>query len=197
MQKHYANAAELSLDPIGLAETLGLVGKHDPYTRALIGAWRWPGIWENRANIRAVVSQPYVVDLGGTAGAIGYGAIIVDYEDPERKTLFDLPGPVNAIFSSHTLEHVEDLDLLLHCCRRKLDPTGQFIAFVPSWKSERLWHRNWPYHRHTFRLGDEEGAPPESECIREVIEPHFPNILFASYTKGGGILVIAEKQGDT
>jgi len=196
MNKDYQNRAKMVPYPAQVAVELELIGRDRPVVRDMIGAWRWPSLTSHYEALEPVLRRSYVIDLGGLAGPIGYGSVIVDYGHDDRKALWDLPGKVDAIFCVHTLEHVEDIDLFLLCCTHKLKPPGQLIIVVPSYKKKKLRHRNWPYHRHTFHVGEDPDAPPESEDLKAVVEQHIPKVVLADYAYDD-IIVIAERvEGD-
>lgn len=194
MHKTYAilRPEDLTGRPYELSVLSGLAGNHEPWARGLIGAWRWSIVQKYAQTILDVVNLGYVVDLGGAAGPIGYNAIVVDYDSP-LKSLVDLPGTVNAIFSSHTIEHVKDLRLLSIMFREKLDVGGIAIVIVPSYKCERLRAGNWPFHEHTFCLNKDEDQPAAYVRLESFFEG-WADIKVADELDGN-LIVIAQKPG--
>lgn len=155
--------ALMAPDPANYARDNKLVGVHDPDTRALIGAWRWPLLQHDevrRIALEWIQAADRIIDFGGAAGGLGYGAVVVDRIGAIRG-LEDVDGPVDMIFTSHTLEHVRDLGLVLCMFYLKLAPRGRVIALVPSWRNEKLRAENWPHHAQTFCLRSNEDAPAE------------------------------------
>jgi len=145
--------------------------------------------------LRPLLARAYKIDLGGLAGPIGYGSIIVDYDDPHNKALWDLPGSADVIFASHVAEHVEDIDLFLACCAAKLTRPGHMVILCPSHRTPRLRHRNWPFHRHTFHLpSDGSATPRDSECLTSLVGEYFGEILLAEYTSDDQIIIIAQTE---
>lgn len=192
MHKGYRRVGSIHHDPARAVHALKLVDVHTPEAIETVGAWRWPALASRAAGLVPILRQPYVVDLGGSAGPVGYGAVVVDYEEPDRKTLFDLPGRPDAVFMAHTLEHVEDADLLLATVARKLRPQGACIILVPSWKNERLRHRNWPFHAQTFRLTDDPDAPGDAADLEALVGEHFAKVHVCEYAERDHLFVLAE-----
>lgn len=192
MHKSYAifKPEDLTGRPYELSVLAGLAGNHEPWARGLIGAWRWSIVQKYAQTILDVVNMSYVVDFGGAAGPIGYNAIVVDYDSP-TKSLVDLPGRVNAIFSSHTIEHVKDLRLLSIMFREKLDEGGVCIVIVPSFRHERLRAGNWPYHEHTFCLNQHTEEPAAYVRLESFFEG-WADIKLADELDGN-LIVIAQK----
>ena len=183
-------------DPVAVARQLELRDRHDDVTRGLIGAWRWPGMYDNADVLREIAEQPYTIDLGGLAGPVGYRTIVVDYGLPERKALWDMPGLVDGIFCLHTLEHVEDTDLFLACCAMKMKPGAPLVVMVPSNRNLNLHHRMWPHHRQTFHLGDEEAAP-ETRCLEQTLGLSFSVVHEIGYTGNGNLMALASNPPKT
>ena len=157
----FINVDSLAPDPADYAEQNRLVGCHDVPARRMIGAWRWPLVWEYRNQIIPLIQGRYALDWGGAAGPIGYGAVVVDRGSPYQgfRTLEEVEPGANCIFTSHTLEHVVDLKWCLDGLVRKLDKFGRLIIHVPGWRIPNLREENWPHHYQTFCLSGETEAP--------------------------------------
>lgn len=162
-----ADPSDMDPDPAYVAEAEGLAGKHDIETVRRIGAWRWPLVFRHREWLAQIIQQGRAVDFGGLAGPIGYGAVVVDH-GAEHRALYDVPGKIDVFFSSHTLEHIRDLDTLLVSVEAKLNKGGFFVANVPSWRFEKLRAGNWPHHYQTFHGGD---GPAEYTDLAAAIRP--------------------------
>ncbi len=193
------------IDPEGMAEDpayndLTDPGRHGhtPEMNQQIGAWRWPLLVKYRDTIVPLLKGKRAIDFGGLAGPVGYGAIIVDHGG-EFPALYDVPGPVDTIFSSHTLEHVQDIDGVLGCMRDKLLRGGHLIAHVPSWRWTDLQAENWPHHHQTF-FGISDMVPQNAgkldlatwRCLDGMIVP-WADILVTE-DDGECILVVARKR---
>lgn len=126
---------------------------HTPGSLAAIGAWRWKITQKHKDTILPLIRGKRTIDFGGLAGPVGYGSIIVDHGSDEYRAIYDVPGQVDTIFASHTLEHVRDARGLLACMWDKLKGGGHLILVVPSWQFEFLRAENYPHHYHTFYRG--------------------------------------------
>lgn len=131
--------------------------RHSPEAIAQLGVWRWKGIQKHAARILDAICGKRVIDFGGADGPLGFGSIVVDSKS-EAKTLDDIAGQVDVIFTSHTLEHVEDVEGFLTESFHKLLNGGVLIAHVPAWTCER-WRADrynnsaQPNgHKHTFDI---------------------------------------------
>lgn len=158
--KHHALVAGLVDDPAEYAVRAGLVNKHDEAVFAKVGAWRWPLVSKHRDAIVPMLDG-YAIDLGGAAAPVGYGAVVVDYQNPhdQPRSLLDVPPGADCVFCSHTLEHFVDLDLAMCSIWRKLKVGGHLVLQVPSWRKAMLRAENWDYHEQTFCLTYETNAP--------------------------------------
>lgn len=187
--RNYSNLTLGSDDPYATAHQLQLRGRHEPEVRGLIGAWRWPGMYDNAEHLVPLAKAAYAVDLGGAAGPVGYRTMVVDYVHPERKTLWDIPGRADVIFCLHTLEHVEDAELFLFTCAMKLKRGAPMVVLVPSNRNPHLHHRLWPHHRQTFHLGEEE-AGPETRDLGELLSKAFDYTHSVGYTANGNLMAL-------
>lgn len=171
MHKSYAmlKPDDLTGRPYELSVLAELANNHQPWARGLIGAWRWGVVQKHAQSILDLVNLPYVIDFGGAAGPIGYNALVVDYDAPQ-KSLVDMPGLVDAIFTCHTIEHVKDLRLLSIMFREKIRPAGYCAVIVPSFRCENLRAGNWPYHEHTFCLERDTDQPAEYKRLERFFD---------------------------
>jgi len=148
---------DMAEDPAHYAERNGLINEHnDPLVRRKIGVWRWVQFQRHRARILELVVDKYVIDLGGAAGPLGYGSVVVDYWS-EHRGLWDVPPNADVVFASHVLEHFVDVDSAVAGIFHKLKPGGHLIAMVPTWHKENLQAQNWPWHEQTFKHSTEVG----------------------------------------
>ena len=115
------------------------------------GAWRWPIVYSNSDKILPLIQDKHCIDFGGGAAPVAYGAQVVD-RLTENKSLIDLPGQWDTIFTCHTLEHIVDISLCVQMIHAKLKPGGHIVAVVPSWQFTKLRAENWPHHAQTFYL---------------------------------------------
>ena len=155
---HHHHETHMAADPRLVAHQRKMVGKHSPVVRSMIGAWRWPIIEKHGDRIQKALVGKRAIDFGGLAGPIGYGSIVVDYQNPHNqpRSLWDIAGQVDTIFASHTVEHLIDARLFLETCFLKVGLNGTLIVQVPSWKKENLRADNWDAHEQTFCLEGED-----------------------------------------
>lgn len=189
MNKNYEviDVAKMLPDPQRAARAYELVGKHDPLTRQLIGAWRWPALHAYPQDMRNVATSRYVLDIGGAAGPIGYSAVIVDPLG-DVPTIFDVEGEPSGAFLVHTLEHLADPDGFLAALKRKLMDGGYFVCVVPSFRKQHLRASCWPWHRSTYRLAADDG-PSEAQPVDSLIGQHFE--VLAAETHADDCFVLA------
>jgi hypothetical protein len=170
-------------DPAYAAERLKLVDDHRPETLRMVGAWRWPCLQKHRERVRDILLQGEAVDFGGAAGPIGYGASVVDYGAPIKR-LADLDFQPMSIFSSHTLEHLDDLNATLDEMVTLLKPGGFLLAHVPSWRVEHWRSGKWPHHNYTFFL-------TQDRLALETVKDSSWRALDAAFTTRGLAILLA------
>jgi SAM-dependent methyltransferase len=157
----------------------------------ILRAFRWRGVQENLDLILDLISDSsrLVVDLGGAASPFGLGSVVVDQlpydvdgsEVPYR-SLSDLPRHADVIVSSHTLEHIPELEAELQRISDSLASDGTLIALLPSFSCER-WragthsHESFGDHAWTFGLS---GTPSVPEGLVNYVEV---DLLLARYFK--------------
>jgi len=184
--------------------------------RKKLGTWRWKGIYEFRGLLSPIIFNENLrgIDFGGSQRPISYNVDIVDVEltddlgrEVKYHTMDDLEHELDFIFSSHTLEHLDDLDFYLEKFYEKLKPGGYFISLVPSYSCKR-WHANsgnWmgneakkgtpgadaAYHKHTFVLSD---TPYDWLNLPNPVEidtklKKYYNLQIAKYTGDNSIFI--------
>jgi len=138
-----------------------------------LGPFRWRGIQENLDLVLDLITDPskLTVDLGGAASPFGLGSVVVDQlpfdcygNEVPHGSLDELPRKADVIISSHTLEHIPELDAELERIASSMTPGGTFIALVPAYTCER-WragthsHATFGDHVWTFGLSGTTGVP--------------------------------------
>jgi len=151
-------AEDIGDDPQERAVALGLVDKHDYGAARAVGAWRWPAIQKHEELILDRIVGRRTVDFGGNAGPVGYGSIVVDREG-EIRSLGEVSGSFETIFTSHTLEHVADLRHEINGFKFKLERGGTIVAHVPSYRCVEWRADNFDGHEHTFKLRGDDTPP--------------------------------------
>jgi len=154
-------------DPANAAGELLYVGHDSMDIRRAVGVWRWHLMHKHRQKLLEVIENRRVIDFGGAAAPLGYGAIIVD-QLAECKALYDVEGEVDTIVASHVLEHVADLPGVLHAIHQKLTHNGTLVIHGPHWTFTKLRAENWPSHRHNFAFSTEENVPDGDLRIDDV-----------------------------
>ena len=127
-----------------------------------IGAWRWEGIYDNKKIIMAHIFNPnqYGIDFGGFNGTIGGYTRIIDIVDHPIVSDHSLEvyndNSIDYIFTSHTLEHVDDIKTIIKLMYDKLKIGGKIIILVPSYTKE-VWRAYYaPDHLHTMMLANDD-----------------------------------------
>ena len=174
--------------------------RHSSESIFRLGAWRWRGVRCESEYILDRLAMGNVVDFGGFDGPLGFASIVVDSQ-AKIKCLSGLPGRVNTIFTSHTLEHVDDIITTLGEIRDALKPWGVLIAHVPAWTCKR-WRAgdysnpNQPTGHHvTFAL---RGDPVDTGAAGAItldglIEEHVGTIIRACHCGDDSLMIIARK----
>jgi SAM-dependent methyltransferase len=188
--------------------TPSYVFRHATAAHAL-GAWRWRGMWRYAAMLVPQLERSrFTLDFGGAASPLGCGSFVVDkaYHDAlDRPVMngtlaqFDL-GCADVLFSSHALEHCEDLHGALHDMHQALVPGGKLVLMVPSWTCPR-WrvgtHKAADHGDHVHDFGMEQSAPADVPLrnyvnVADAVARHL-DVIDAGYCGDDSIMVIAEK----
>lgn len=179
----------------------------------LLCAFRWRGLQRYRELILSLTEDENKanLDFGGAASPLGLGTIVVDTLSRDAtgrivhyRNLDAFADGVHMIFSSHTLEHIADLDRILQQMKDTLKPAGHFIAHVPSFYCER-WragtHSNRRYNDHqwTFYLDDDTVIPKDEKAQRDTMIPidaivaKYFDIQISSYCGDDSIFIHGRK----
>lgn len=156
---------------------------------AYIYVWKWLCTYQYRDLIMDLVFSDKVgIDFGGAWGPVGGNAKIVDIV-PEFDLIDDIPdNSLDYIFTSHTLEHVSNLDKILIKLRNKLKKDGIMVAIVPCYRCVRWRRGNINTHLWTFSLEDDKFTR-----IDKKIEGAGFKIKKAEYCWESSIFVLSEK----
>jgi SAM-dependent methyltransferase len=174
-----------------------------------LGGWRWKGIFQYRETFVNLIfnSKLKGVDFGGSQRPISSHLDIVDIENTDfygrpvkYHSLKDVGYGIDFIFSSHTLEHIPNLEEIIEEMYDNLVDDGVLALNLPSYSCKRWWGNtgNWmggTPHVHTFKLKKtkvEEDIP----CllnIDEMIEKKGFKIALAEYAGDNNIIIFAEK----
>ena len=173
--------------------------RHSPEAVAQLGVWRWKGIQQHAGTILDLICGKRVIDFGGYDAPLGFGSIVVD-EKAEHKSLSDVGGPVDVIFTSHTLEHLDNPAEWLRDAHEKLNEGGFLIVHVPAWTCKRWRAEQYDNpnqtngHKWTFAItgSDAVGVTGWTTRIDALLFGFV--IELAEYVGDNSILVIARKQ---
>ncbi len=160
-------------------------------TLAHLGAWRWLSIYQYRNFIMDLIfSDKKGIDFGGGNGPIGGNARVVDKDPTFFLTLDDLQdSSLDYIFSSHTLEHLDNMEEELEKLYGKLKIGGKIVIIVPCYSCVR-WRAGQDHcsHKRTFSLEDDEymRIDKEIEKVGFVLEK-------AEYCWDDSIFIVGDK----
>jgi SAM-dependent methyltransferase len=174
-----------------------------------LGVFRWRGLQKHMDRVLDIVTVPEarVLDFGGAGCPLGLRSEIVDQLPKDRfanaitlHSLVDVGGKVDAIFSSHCLEHVRELEEVISQMIEVLSLGGYLILHLPSYTCDRWWagyHRHTTYNDHfwNFALSTDENVPDHLEnvvCIDSLLAGSF-EIELAEHCGDDSIFVLARK----
>jgi SAM-dependent methyltransferase len=124
-----------------------------------IGAWRWDGIYKHRKIIaKHVFDEKQVgVDFGGWHGPIGGYSKIIDFYAQNTMNM-EKDDSLDYIFTSHTLEHIYNIEPLIRQMYKKLKKGGRIMVHQPRYTKE-VWRAYYaPDHVHTFMLAEDANS---------------------------------------
>lgn len=175
-----------------------------------LGGWRWKGIFTYRETFINIIFNDKLkgVDFGGSQRPISPNIDIVDiettdyYDRPIKyHKLSEVEYPIDYIFSSHTLEHIPNLEDIIEEMYEALVTDGILALNLPSYSCKRWWANtgNWmggTPHVHTFKLKktiDINEDIPNLINIDELLENKGFKIALAEYAGDNNIIIFAEK----
>jgi hypothetical protein len=183
--------------------------RHSDDMQKKLGSWRWKPMFLNREILVPIIfnSSKKGLDIGGAYGPVSKATDIVDFN---KKDIFsrpvkysgleDVDSKVDFVFSSHTFEHISELDDFLKKVHSLLNQNGKLIAIVPSYTC--LWWRAGTHtmaahrdHVWTFALSESK-IEEQINCLRyidEAIENLF-TIETKQYSGDNSIFIIAAKK---
>jgi len=177
-----------------------------------MGAWRWKGIFTYLDRFKSLLFDKNLkgVDLGGASNPISPLLDIVDIQPIDLhgnkvkySSLLEIPEPIDFIYSSHTLEHISNLDQILSEAFQVLKPQGTLALNLPSYSCKR-WRANYGHihkglggtpHLHTFKLSTTKVDEDIDNLIDidTILVKHNFNIEIAEYTGDNSIIIFAKK----
>jgi len=187
-------------------ETKNYLYRH-VFMNKTLGSWRWKSLFQHKLDIVDVIfdGNKKGIDFGGAYGPIAPHTTIVDFNPKDifgRKVLYnrlsDIDFEVDFIFSSHTLEHIEEIEDIVKRMKSILSEEGILILNLPSytctrWRSGIHSNRKFNDHKWTFLL---EGIDVPKDIINPLmidtlISKHF-EIQKACYTGDNCIFILAK-----
>lgn len=180
--------------------------RHFSLSRRL-GGWIWKGIYLHRRRFVSLLFNKDLrgVDFGGASRPILADLDVVDLKDfdcynrrVKYRSISEVKGSLDFVFSSHTFEHIPDLGDSLQQIHSKLKVGGILALNLPSYTCQRWRAFSGSAnidHVHTFKLMktnvDEE--LPHLVDIDFLIENAGFNINIAEYTGDNSIVIFGEK----
>ena len=160
---------------------------------AVLGAWRWLGVYEKRGLLQKYVFSRRLagLDVGGARGPISLEVDICDrletdifHRKVKYRDISEIPdSSLDYAWSSHTLEHIPNLEDFIGQLRHKLKDGGKLIAQVPAYTCSRWRAGSHKYadkrgdssHLYTFCLTSDKDKEETADCcaIDEVVGRHF------------------------
>lgn len=137
----------------------------------ILGGWRWKGLWQKKLTLIPFIFNKNLkgIDFGGANGPISLNVIIVDFADKDSfnravkyKNLKEVDFEADFIFSSHTLEHIKELDSIFAQMKNVLKKGAPLFFLVPAYTCKR-WnsgvHTNRKFNDHAWTFYLEKDIP--------------------------------------
>ena len=187
----------------------GLYQYRKGYAKKILGAFRWKGIYQNKELLRNFIDNKKCIDFGGAGCPLSDEVPVVDilkkkYNGSivEFSSLNQIKYKVDLIFSSHCLEHIEDIESILVDFSKVLSEDGIVFLHLPAYSCKR-WrpssHKNKKFGNHlwSFTLSEDKHKVLESEKNRNIeidilFGKHF-NVKHKSYCGDNSIILIGGK----
>jgi SAM-dependent methyltransferase len=141
------------------------------------------------------------LDVGHGGDLLVAGCIGFDIEDGEAARLENVAdASFDFVYSSHTLEHMDDVAVSLTNWWRVVKPGGHLILYVPERdlyeKRTRLPSRFNPDHKHFFLLDRDE--PPDTFGVLPLVARTLdrPEIVYARVCSDGHTITDPKKHSD-
>lgn len=174
--------------------------RHTEEYAKLYGVWRWRGMYEYREEIYKILDgNGKIYDFGGAMAPLMYGVIV----DKLRKDIYGrkvpyrdlshVPAGANVFFTSHTLEHVDNLFETISLMYNRLRKGGRIIAHVPSTNGMKYWHPAVKKeHKRIFCLGGPDIHDPAVVVLDRLLGSFF-KLDIAEYCGDECIMIIGTK----
>lgn len=203
MTKHDQNGTSFLND--AEERTKNFIYRHMKYHK-ILGGWRWKGLWQKKNDLIPFIFNSNLkgIDFGGANGPISLTTTIVDFapKDSFNRTvkynsLKNLDFKLDYIFSSHTLEHIENLDSIFSEMKNVLKTDSTLFFLVPAYTCKR-WnsgvHTNRKFNDHAWTFHLEKDQPKGNYhnllAFDSAVAKHF-KIKTAEYVADNSIFVSA------
>lgn len=166
-----------------------------------LGAWRHWGTYENRELILKYTHNPNLkgIDFGGALGPISPYADIVDIV---RRTNYGLTiktpnlsiyadNSIDYIWSSHALEHTDNMVKILYKMKDILKPNGTILFLLPAYTCRRWRPLVTNTHKYIFCLSDDDATSISIDKLLETIGFSIKKIYYC----GDNSIFIHAKKG--
>lgn len=154
-----------------------------------INSWRWLCNWQHRRFLMELVfSDRKGIDFGGALGTIGGNTTVVDIIGLYPKIDDIANNSLDYIFTSHTLEHISNLDEILIKLYNKLKNGGIIYIAVPSYTCVRWRAGITAQHKWTFSLEDDVFTRIDTKILNAGFK-----INKAEYAWDDSIIILGEK----
>ena len=207
-RKYHGDSEEFSLN-LNDAEqkNANYVYRHHRINK-LLGCWRWKGMWQFRDKVAPIVFNTKLrgIDFGGANGPVSLETTVVDFADKdifgrlvEFRSIDEVPYQLDFVFSSHTLEHIGNLDEIFIQFQEALKADGILLLHLPAYSCKR-WlpgiHKNSKFndHKWAFALASDENCKPTTRgfyFIDQELSRYFV-IQDAQYVGDNSIFIIAK-----
>jgi len=154
--------------------------------------------------LNIIQNKDIIVDFGGAACPLGLNSVVVDFlkEDlygnkVKYNNLNDIKSQIDVIFSSHCLEHIEDIPQILKTFQSKMKENGNLLIFVPAWTCKR-WrygtHKHSRYNDHKWTIALSNDNSSELKNIKKLLYidtliSNFFNIKICEYCGDNSIFI--------
>ena len=141
------------------------------------------------------------VDIGYGGDLLSLNCLGWDIEDGDAKYLEKIPNEeFNFLYSSHLLEHLNDVDITIKNWWRVIKKNGYMILYLPERdlyeKKKTLPSRFSLDHKHYFKLENDE--KPNTVGIKSLLERNLKNykIIYSKICKEGFTITDPYKHSD-
>lgn len=188
-------------------ETANFIYRHH-YLNKILGAWRWKPLFLHKNDLIPIIfnEEHTGIDFGGGGGPVSLDTTIIDLGERDifnriiqYHSLVSLDFKVDYIFSSHVLEHIEDLPLIMSQFHSVLKPDGVLILIIPSyscnrWRAGLHTSKEYSDHKWTFKLSDTklDIDIPNILSIDKLVEEYF-EVNIKEYSGDNCIYIFATK----